>query len=129
MASTPDGRNIDLLKGVRVLIVEDTWHVAIFERPPSARVDRVVVQAMRLHLPADLSAAVTDKYQAPSAFEQVTEAVGIGPGLAFGCEHIDRFDFELRRHRASALYRFAEADRFRVADPIVAKRTRVPLGT
>ena len=28
MASTPDGRNIDLLKGVRVLIVEDAWHVA-----------------------------------------------------------------------------------------------------
>ena len=25
MASTPDGRNIDLLKGVRVLIVEDAW--------------------------------------------------------------------------------------------------------
>ena len=28
MANTPSGRNIDLLKGVRVLIVEDTWHVA-----------------------------------------------------------------------------------------------------
>jgi DNA-binding NtrC family response regulator len=28
MASTPDGRNIDLLKGVRVLIVEDAWQVA-----------------------------------------------------------------------------------------------------
>jgi YesN/AraC family two-component response regulator len=28
MASTPDGRNVDLLKGVRVLIVEDAWHVA-----------------------------------------------------------------------------------------------------
>jgi DNA-binding NtrC family response regulator len=28
MASTPDGRNIDPLKGVRVLIVEDAWQVA-----------------------------------------------------------------------------------------------------
>ena len=28
MAGTPDGRNVDLLKGVRVLIVEDAWHVA-----------------------------------------------------------------------------------------------------
>ena|ERR1700674_1803014 len=28
MASAPDGRNCDLLKGVRVLIVEDAWHVA-----------------------------------------------------------------------------------------------------
>ena len=28
MAGTVDGRNVDLLKGVRVLIVEDTWHVA-----------------------------------------------------------------------------------------------------
>ena len=28
MAGTVDGRNVDLLKGVRVLIVEDAWHVA-----------------------------------------------------------------------------------------------------
>ena len=28
LASTPDRPNIDLLKGVRVLIVEDAWHVA-----------------------------------------------------------------------------------------------------
>ena len=28
MAGTPDGQNVDLLKGVRVLIVEDAWHVA-----------------------------------------------------------------------------------------------------
>jgi DNA-binding NtrC family response regulator len=28
MARTPDGQNVDLLKGVRVLIVEDAWHVA-----------------------------------------------------------------------------------------------------
>ena len=28
MTRTLDGRNVDLLKGVRVLIVEDAWHVA-----------------------------------------------------------------------------------------------------
>ena len=28
MARAPDGQNVDLLKGVRVLIVEDAWHVA-----------------------------------------------------------------------------------------------------
>ena len=28
MTGTLDGRNVDLLKGVRVLIVEDAWHVA-----------------------------------------------------------------------------------------------------
>jgi hypothetical protein len=28
MARTLDGRNVDLLKGVRVLIVEDAWQVA-----------------------------------------------------------------------------------------------------